>query len=127
MAILICFVTVLNAGEGVICNNVLHNRTAFEDSIKMKIKNACYIEVVFIIVYTSHQKIIRTVGKSLMLWLSELLMQHHELNSFEELKEKLTEQAKQGEMFFRMDVRPPFQDTPENWEDVLEADIYFRR
>ncbi len=56
-----------------------------------------------------------------MLWLSELLMQHHELNSFEELKEKLTERAKQGEMFFRMDVRPPFQDTPENWEDVLEA------
>lgn len=56
-----------------------------------------------------------------MLWLSELLMQHHELNSFEELKGALREQAKQGEMFFRMDVRPPFQDTPENWEDVLEA------
>jgi hypothetical protein len=56
-----------------------------------------------------------------MLWLSELLMQHHELNSFEELKEKLTEQVQQGEMFFRMDVRPPFQDTPENWEDILEA------
>ena len=48
-------------------------------------------------------------------------MQHHELKSFEELKEKLTEQVNQGEMFFRMDVRPPFQDTPENWEDVLEA------
>lgn len=56
-----------------------------------------------------------------MLWLSELLMQHHELNSFEELKETITEQVKQGEMFFRMDVRPPFQDTPENWEEVLEA------
>ncbi len=48
-------------------------------------------------------------------------MKHHELNSFEELKEKLTEEVKQGEMFFRMDVRPPFQDTPENWEDILEA------
>ena len=56
-----------------------------------------------------------------MLWLSELLMQHHELNSFEELKKMLTKQVEQGEMFFRMDVRPPFQDTPENWEDVLEA------
>ncbi|MEM7400333.1 MAG: sulfur relay protein DsrC [Pseudomonadota bacterium] len=56
-----------------------------------------------------------------MLWLSELLMEHHELKSFEELKNKLTEQVKQGEMFFRMDVRPPFQDTPENWEDILEA------
>jgi hypothetical protein len=56
-----------------------------------------------------------------MLWLSELLMQHHELNSFEELKETLLKRAQQGEMFFRMDVRPPFQDTPENWEDVLES------
>ena len=56
-----------------------------------------------------------------MLWLSEVLMQHHELQSFEELKTKLSEHAKQGEMFFRMDVRPPFQDTPENWEDILEA------
>ena len=35
-----------------------------------------------------------------MLWLSELLMEHHELKSFAELKEKLSEQVKQGEMFF---------------------------
>ena len=56
-----------------------------------------------------------------MLWLSELLMEHHELKSFSELKVILSEHVKQGEMFFRMDVRPPFQDTPENWEDILEA------
>ena len=56
-----------------------------------------------------------------MLWLSEVLLQHHELQSFEELKKKLSERAQQGEMFFRMDVRPPFQDTPENWEDILES------
>lgn len=56
-----------------------------------------------------------------MLWLSEILMQHHELQSFEELKQKLSEHAQQGELFFRMDVRPPFQDTPENWEDILES------
>ena len=56
-----------------------------------------------------------------MLWLSEILMQHHELHSFEELKQKLSERAQRGELFFRMDVRPPFQDTPENWEDILES------
>ena len=48
-------------------------------------------------------------------------MQNHEMQSFEELKIKLSERAQQGEMFFRMDVRPPFQDTPENWEDILES------
>ena len=56
-----------------------------------------------------------------MLWLSEILMQHHELQSFEELKEMLNRCAQQGERFFRMDVRPPFHDTPENWEDILES------
>ena len=48
-------------------------------------------------------------------------MQHHELQSFEELKEKIGEQARTEELLFRMDVRPPFHDTPENWEDVLES------
>ena len=62
-----------------------------------------------------------TCRKLAMLWLSEVLLQHHELQSFEELKTKLSERAQQGEMFFRMDVRPPFQDTPENWEDILES------
>ena len=56
-----------------------------------------------------------------MLWLSELLMQEHQLASFEELKKALEKRAAQGEMFFRMDVRPPFQDTPEDWEDILES------
>ena len=56
-----------------------------------------------------------------MLWLSEILMKHHELESFEELKQTLRKHAKKGELFFRMDVRPPFQDTPENWEDILES------
>lgn len=60
-----------------------------------------------------------------MLHLSELLIQHHELESFEELV-ALVEQKKNEtrERFFRMDVRPPFRDTPENWEDRLEAAFY---
>jgi len=56
-----------------------------------------------------------------MLWLSEILMQHHDLQSFEELKVKLSERARQDEIFFRMDVRPQFQYTPEDWEDILES------
>ncbi len=56
-----------------------------------------------------------------MLWLSELLMQDHEVSSFEELKERIRERARQGEMHFGMDVRPPFPDTPDDWEEVLES------
>ncbi len=56
-----------------------------------------------------------------MLWLSEVLLQHHELESFEQLKGAIGECARNGEMFFRMDVRPPFPDTPEDWENRLEA------
>ena len=56
-----------------------------------------------------------------MLWLSEVLLQGHDIDSFEALKLKIAEHARGGEMFFRMDVRPPFADTPEDWEDKLEA------
>lgn len=56
-----------------------------------------------------------------MLWLSEIMLQEHDLSSFDELCDKVRERAKQGEMFFRMDVKPPYKDTPEDWEDKLEA------
>ena len=56
-----------------------------------------------------------------MLALSEILMQDHGMQSFEELKRELEKRAQQGEIFFQMDVRPPFKDTPEDWEDILES------
>ncbi len=56
-----------------------------------------------------------------MLWLSEILLQNHDLTSFKELVAEVQDSARGGERFFRMDVKPPFQDTPENWEDRLEA------
>ena len=55
-----------------------------------------------------------------MLYLSEVLMQHSEIDSFEKLVEVVKERAK-SERFFRIDVKPQFADTPENWEDRLEA------
>ncbi len=56
-----------------------------------------------------------------MLWLSEVLMEGHDLESFSELEKRIKERATNGEMFFRMDVKPPFSDTPENWEEKLES------
>ncbi|WP_353570170.1 sulfur relay protein DsrC [Candidatus Albibeggiatoa sp. nov. BB20] len=60
-----------------------------------------------------------------MLYLSEMLIQHHELQSFDELLTLLEKTKKESnERFFRMDVKPSFFDTPENWEDRLEAAFY---
>ncbi len=56
-----------------------------------------------------------------MLLLSDILIQNPDLETFEDLKDALVILAKKGELFFSMDVKPPFFDTPSNWEDRLEA------
>lgn len=56
-----------------------------------------------------------------MLWLSEILLQEHDMTSFNQLVDAVKVRARGGEMFFRIDVKPPFQDTPGDWEDRLEA------
>lgn len=55
-----------------------------------------------------------------MLYLSEVLIQNPQVQNFDELVDIVRQRAK-GEMFFRIDVKPPYPDTPENWEDRLEA------
>ncbi len=55
-----------------------------------------------------------------MLYLSEILIQNPGLESFEQLLSAVKERSK-SEMFFRIDVKPQYQDTPEDWEDRLEA------
>jgi hypothetical protein len=55
-----------------------------------------------------------------MLYLSEVMIQNPDLESFEELLAKIKERSK-SEMFFRIDVKPQYTDTPEDWEDRLEA------
>ncbi|WP_018952975.1 hypothetical protein [Thioalkalivibrio sulfidiphilus] len=56
-----------------------------------------------------------------MLWLSELLMQNQDLQSFEEMLELVRERARAGERFLSSDVKPPFPDTPSDWEERVEA------
>jgi len=56
-----------------------------------------------------------------MLWLSELLMQNQDLQSFEEMLELVRERARAGERFLSSDVKPPFPDTPPDWEERVEA------
>jgi len=56
-----------------------------------------------------------------MLKLSDLLISNKEISSFDDLVLAVQQVAAGGERFFRMDVKPPFLDTPEDWEDRLEA------
>jgi len=56
-----------------------------------------------------------------MLYLSHILIAHKDLQSFDDLLAVIRDHARNGERFFRMDVKPPYADTPENWEDRLEA------
>jgi hypothetical protein len=56
-----------------------------------------------------------------MLKLSEILVSRKDIESFPELEHAVQDVARGGERFFRMDVKPPYPDTPDNWEDRLEA------
>lgn len=55
-----------------------------------------------------------------MLKVSDLLI-GNDVDSYADLEKAVEAVARQGEMFFQMDVKPPFPDTPENWEEKLEA------
>ena len=55
-----------------------------------------------------------------MLILSEVLIQHHELTTYAELVKLIQLKAADGEIFFDIDVKPPFPDTPPEWEENLE-------
>lgn len=56
-----------------------------------------------------------------MLYLSDVLIEGKNLESFDQLVAELKKRAAAGELFFQMDVKPPFPDTPGDWEDRLEA------
>ena len=56
-----------------------------------------------------------------MLYLSQILIANQEVQTFDELKEVVKAAANAGEMFLRFDVKPPYPDTPNDWEDQLEA------
>ena len=56
-----------------------------------------------------------------MLTISEVLMSHHDMTSFGELVEYVRQRARHGEIFIELDLRPQFEDTPEDWAERLEA------
>lgn len=55
-----------------------------------------------------------------MLYLSEVMIQNPDLESFEQLME-LVQQRAQGEVHLKIDIKPNYPDTPANWEDRIEG------
>lgn len=56
-----------------------------------------------------------------MLYLSQVMIANQDIESFDELKSLVKAFAARGEMFLRFDVKPAYPDTPNDWEDQLEA------
>lgn len=57
-----------------------------------------------------------------MLYLSEILIQNPQLESFEALLELVEKNAREGtELHLKIDIKPPYPDTPANWEDRIEG------
>ena len=56
-----------------------------------------------------------------MLYLSSVLIDEKDIETFDELLEVIKVRAKDGEIFIKIDLKPPFPDTPENWEDKIES------
>ena len=56
-----------------------------------------------------------------MLYLSAILLERKDVETFEDFLEVIKEKAASGERFIRFDLKPPFPDTPSNWEDRVES------
>ena len=56
-----------------------------------------------------------------MLYLSSILIEQKNIETFDELLDAVKLKAQEGEIFIKMDLKPPYPDTPENWEDKLES------
>ena len=57
--------------------------------------------------------------------LSDLIIRHPEVDSFDGLVQLVIQAAKDGERFLQFDVKPDYRDTPRNWELKLETAFYW--
>ena len=55
-----------------------------------------------------------------MKYLSEILIEEHAIETFAQLVSAVRKRAV-SERFLHMDIKPPYIDTPDNWQDRLEA------
>jgi len=55
-----------------------------------------------------------------MLTISEILIGQYKIQTYEELKNYIKKKIDEGEIFLSLDIKPSFEDTPDNWEIDLE-------
>ncbi len=60
-----------------------------------------------------------------MIYLSDILTQEHDLQSFEDLLEVARQKARDGEIHLDVDIKPPFEDTPRDWQNQVEMAFTF--
>lgn len=53
--------------------------------------------------------------------LSDLILQHPDVETFEELERLVAHAGESGQMFLEFDLKPDYRDTPRKWEWRLEA------
>lgn len=56
--------------------------------------------------------------------LSDLIIQHKEVDTFVALEKLVAHLGESGEMFLEYDLKPDYRDTPKRWEWQLEGSFY---
>jgi len=60
-----------------------------------------------------------------MIYLSDILTQEHELENFQQLLEVVRQKARDGEIHLDVDIKPPFEDVPRDWQNLVEMAFTF--
>ena len=53
--------------------------------------------------------------------LSDIIIQHPEINSFDELLNAVRRITSEDMLFLNFDVKPDYRDTPRNWQWKMES------
>ena len=53
--------------------------------------------------------------------LSDIIIQHPEVNSFDELLNAVRSMTSEDMLFLSFDVKPDYRDTPRNWQWKMET------
>ena len=60
-----------------------------------------------------------------MIYLSDILTQEHELDTFDGLLEIVRQKARDGEIHLDVDIKPPYNDAPKDWQNQVEMAFTF--